>query len=247
MRSFVIALALLGAATPATLADPVTIQHTQTLDVAGAKQSLPMTITVDAPSAADLSLRVLGDLTAVQRVLPKQLSRVIEGKCTRTIRLTVTSVKAEGRDVRVRGKVNGKFRVCRKLLGKSFKTDLGSQSADFDALMTGRLDGRCLKLKSKSFKAKFSGLLGEVAGSAALKDVINAAVQTEIDRALKKHNRCFDLPPELAALNATVTGGHFQDLGQGKMGAVITGTVEPTAPNILALLKVLADKGTLGN
>jgi len=245
LRALILAVGL-TALPAAAAAEPLTFRIPQTVSVDGVDQTLVIAATLGRRAEdGRLPITLTSDLADVQARLPGQLSGVLEQSCSKTIRLNVRSVRAEGRYIRVRGTVNGKFRACTRVFGQWVKTDIASQSAKLNALFDGRLRDRCLALKTHAFDAELTGLLGEVVKAGGLSQHINRLVQARLDAELKRKSECFEMPPELEALDARIDRGRFVDLGGGRLGAEVAGSIKTDWANILALLATLRETGAV--
>ncbi len=64
---------------------------------------------------------------------------------------------------------------------------------------------------------------------------------------LRGDDTCIHIPRDFRAFETRVTGGGFRDLGGGRVGAVLNGTMEINARNFIKLIHVLGEDGRLGD
>lgn len=237
---FAASLILFAALSPANAGETMTFEIEQQISIAGKKALLPAIVTLTEKGETLLHVATRADLSNMQERLPKLMSRRLRNTCEQKISLKVRDVRAQGEDLRIRGQLTGTFKVC-----KPIALPATTQRANFDALVAGRLEGNCVTAKTREVDVRAEGLLGSLIGKIGLDELIDGAVQIALNQTLGDRENCFTLPPEFVALDTEIEGGRLIELGEGKLGAEVSGTFTTSAANVIRLIRALEKRGVL--
>lgn len=240
-----LALALLLLALPATAqpedgsgSDP--IRFTRTIKVDDRRVRVPMRLYLAEESEKVVLLTLTGDLTRLQKRLPRILSREIANGCEDEMRVDVTSVEADARDIRITGRVEARRHLC---LGERRMSELLRQTATVNLRLSGRVTGGCLRMRVAEAEIVPDGATGALLTATGVTERLSNGLRERVDEELAE-GACLDLPDELVALDTRLTGGHFRELGEGGLGAVLNARMTVTAANVIALIRLLAEDGS---
>lgn len=245
LRSVPLCLALCAAAAPLSALDVITFSEDARIDEA--RLPVPMQLYLDALSETRLAVTLAGDLWNIQRNIPAILSQQLEDNCQRDIAIAVSDARAEGRMIRINGQLQATLYACRDTGERQVREMLLDQTASISALLEGRLAGECLEAQVLETDVRPDGLTGALFDAVGYTPVLARELERQLDDFLSEQENCFELPPELKALDTRITGGGFRDLGDGRIGAEIHGTIDTTAENVIELITLLNEQGQFGN
>ncbi len=245
--AFAVLLALtpLPLAVPAAFADPVAF--TETVRVEGQRFEVPMQLDLSQTGLTRVAVRLTGDLGAIQRNLPGLLSRHIEDSCERRLSIAVADAKAEGDTIRLSGQLQLEAHSCRKVGGVSKRERMLNQTASVETVLSGEIVDGCLVMRVVETDIRPDGLAGALMTATGITARLNRDLEKSLDEALNDGENCIDLPPEFTAFDTVITGGRFTDVGDGVIGAEITGEMEIDARNFIRLIHLMGAEGKIGN
>jgi hypothetical protein len=90
------------------------------------------------------------------------------------------------------------------------------------------------------------GFLGGVVDLFGLTDKAEGLIVERAEAALAKHPVCPELPPEIASLDPRYIAGGVREVGEGGVGAALSGSVDTSAATLLDLVRVMKTRGVLG-
>lgn len=245
IRPLALCLALAAAPAPLKALDVITFSEEARIE--GTRLPVDMQLYLDALSDTRLAVTLAGDLWNIQRNIPAILSRQLEDSCQRDIAIAVSDAQAEGAMIRLNGQLQATLYGCREAEGRQIREMLLDQTASVSALLEGRLNGECLEAGVVETEVRPDGLTGALFDAVGYTPVLARELQEQLDAFLTEQENCFEMPPELKALDTRITGGGFRDLGEGRIGAVIHGTIDTTAQNVIDLITLLDAQGQFGD
>jgi hypothetical protein len=239
----VLALWLTLSATGTDAEEPLRMTHV--LDVNGKRIPVATEIFLQPAGQTRIAVKVAGNLGVLQRHLPGLLSRVVEDTCERRIGLEVNEVRAEGDHLRGRGRVQLIRYRCTDPEDLTTRRKTFSNISGVEFLLDGRIEDNCVHAYLEELSIAPSGLVGAILDLTRITGRVSEAVRRGLNDTVNGKDRCIDMPDMLALLDTHVTSGGFRDFGGGAMGVVMTGSVDVTAANFIALLRHLERSGAL--
>jgi hypothetical protein len=241
-----IPLLLAIAVAPAMADEPVRFTISEVLDVEGQRMPVTVQVRLDAVSESRIAVRADADLGGVQAVLPGLLRDVLDPDCGTRIAYQLDGLRAEGDHVRGAGTVQVTLYACNGYDDISKRVKLLSNTSTIDALIGGGIENGCVTGQLRELTIKPSGIIGGVLNITGLTTQISEGVRTDINALLTEGDNCLDLPRALRIMNTRITRGGFRDDRRWVgLGFFIEGSVDVTAPNLLALLRHLDEEGLL--
>jgi hypothetical protein len=244
MLCILLALGWVAAASGALAQAPIRFTHV--VNQGGRSLPIPTELYLRPVSNDLVEVKVAGSLGALQAALPGLLSRVIEESCRRRIGLEVREVQAEGDSVRLNGRVQFLRYRCRDPEDFETRRRLFQNITEFDALLGGRIADDCLHLLLDDLSLEPGGVAGGILNATGMTGRVSERVRGALNDSLHDEVRCIDLPDALDRIDTRLRGGGFRDFGDGRMGFVVTGTIDVRASNVVALVTALAARGGLG-
>jgi hypothetical protein len=238
-----LALAWVAAATGALAQAPIRFTHV----VNQGDLTLPVATELFLrPVSNDLiDVKVAGDLGPLQAELPAILSRVIEDSCRRRIGLEIREVRAEGDAVRLDGRIQFLRYRCRDPEDFGTRRQLFHNTTEIDALLGGQVADDCLHLRLDELSLEPGGVAGGILNATGMTGRISERAREALNDSLQNRVRCIDLPDALDRIDTRLRGGGLRDFGDGRMGFVVTGTIDVRASNVVDLVRLLARNGGL--
>lgn len=230
-------------ASPA-LAEPV--QFRESFTVEGQRFTVPMAVNMRALSETKVALSFHGNLTSLQNALPALLSREIESTCDERTAVKVNQVVAQGPELVIRGRMQYRRWDCENGDFESRSLQF-SQSADVTVRMTGIIERGCLVMRVSGALIDPDGFMGALLDASGLTERLTRDLAGRMNESLAEDENCLDIPEEFQVFDALITGGGFQDLGDGKIGAVIHSAMDVNAENFIRLVRLLGREGRLGD
>lgn len=212
-------------------------------------QILPFVLYVGLSPETDTRLGVNSfvDLRLVQTRLPDLASGVLEETCEREIALSLTEAEAEGNLVRARGTVRARFFFCNRSdpAGEKRGTLWLSQNVDATATAKATVRDQCIEFSLTDVELDPRGFLGGIANLFGLTTVARSVVLEEAGEFLSENPICATLPEELSTLAPSFSDGGAREIGDGGIGAALSGSVDTSAATIVSLLALMEEHGVL--
>lgn len=194
-----------------------------------------------------MGLDVFADLRSIQDAAPLLLSQVVDETCKRKLAVAISEVTAQDQSISVRGQFQAKFYACdtsdpavhyRGVL-------LFGQNVNFFA--TARADARrsCVSARLVNVDLDALGFVGATAELFGLIDLAERVIIEQAEDILSQNPVCPKLPPELSSLEPRLTAGSIEEIGDGGVGAGLSGSVDTSAGTILDLVRLMRDRGVL--
>jgi hypothetical protein len=182
------------------------------------------------------------DLRGLQAALPDLLSGTIEPSCGLGLDLRFEGAEAEGDTIRARASADARAYRCRQrgTEDESRGVRLLAQTIDIDATLRGSLAGECIAFQLVDLELEPKGLLGGLATLFGVTERARAAILVEARTTLAGNPVCPDLPPALAILAPRLSAASLREIGEGGIGAALSGSVDVTAATLVDLLALVA-------
>ncbi|AWI85252.1 hypothetical protein CEW88_16040 [Alloyangia pacifica] len=218
-------------------------------------RALPVTAYLGLSSLGDtrLGIKAAVDLRDIQRDLPSLLSGRLDPDCGLGIELGLTQTQAEGEGegegdaVRARGTVKADLYRC-----KGRDTEKGARGAhlwtqlvDFDAVLGAGLTDECVGFELRELALDPRGFLGGLGTAFGITEKVRKAILDKGNAALRDTPICPDMPPALERLSPDFGSGGAIEIGDGGLGAALSGTVETDAERLVGLMALWQEKGFL--
>ncbi len=214
-----------------------------------AKGQLPLVLYlgVAAESKTRIQLNAFVDLRQIQSRLPDLVTGVIDETCDRRIELDLTNIRSEADAVRARGVIQVTFFNCNET--QALSGDQGvtrfSQTVDAEAVISGRLEEDCVFFELQELDLQSRGVWSFFTSLVFSSESTRKAVLTKVNSFLSDNPVCPELPAELSALSPRFYSGSMREIGQGGIGAEMSGSIDISAPALIQLLTAIQDRGLL--
>lgn len=212
-------------------------------------RALPVTAYFGLSSLGDtrLGIKAAVDLRDIQRDLPSLLSGRLDPDCGLGIELGLTQTQAEGDAVRARGTVKADLYRCkgRDTEKEARGAHLWTQLVDFDAVLGAGLTGECVGFELRELTLDPRGFLGGLGTAFGITEKVRKAILDKGNAALRDTPICPDMPPTLERLSPDFGSGGAIEIGDGGLGAALSGTVETDAERLVGLMALWQEKGFL--
>lgn len=191
-----------------------------------------------------LGARALVDLRLAQVRLPVLLSGVLVDDCGLEVSLDFAGVEQDGDRMRAGGLVTARFFGCRsegkpeEERGRRFFT----QKLEAIAEATATVRNDCIEVSLVDLKLDPHGFIGGLATLFGFTESARKAILKESASFLAENPICPVLPAELASLDPSFSSGAPVELGDGGVGATLSGSVDVSAATLISLLAVLKEK-----
>ena len=194
-----------------------------------------------------LKIRSFVDLRQMQQQLPELLSGVVVDNCKHQFALDFTAADAQANDIRAWGTVNAKFFRCKgedddiAARGRQFL----APSIDAFAVASAEVVDQCVVIRLRDIQLNPRGFLGGVANLFGLTAIARSVILKEGAELLAEKPVCPTLPAELAPLAPRYDTGGVLEVGEGGIGAELSGSVDTSASTLIKLLTVIKEQGVL--
>jgi hypothetical protein len=237
-----------GPAEPSFYSGDVRFRIAETLELGG--QEVPLTLFLGLSSQSDTRLGVEAfiDLRPLQEALPDIASGPLEASCRLGLDVELDRAEADGQNVRAWGTVHASLYRCP---GRGTEQErrgmrLLTQSIDVVAVATAGIERDCVVFRLADLDLSPKGLIGRVANWFGVTERARAAVLKRATAALASNPVCPGLPDELARLDPRYTEGGPREIGEGGMGAALSGSVDTSAGTLISLLELAKARGIVG-
>ena len=232
---------------PATYAGDVAFLLESDLPTAKGPLPLAVYLGITAESDTRLLVNAFVDLRKLQARLPDVLSGAVEETCERQINLDFRGARAEGDGVRAAGTVQIRLYSCDQ--AESASANRGglrlAQTVDAEAVIAARLRGNCIEFVLRDLNLASHGFLGALTNAFFSSDSAREAILDKANSVLSDNPVCPKLPKELEALSPRFYSGGVRMIGDGGVGAQLSGSVDISAPALIELLTAMKDRGVL--
>jgi len=232
---------------PAVYAGQVAFRIMQ--KIASPRGELPITLYAGfrEETPTRIAMNAAADLRQIQRELPVLLAGRKKVSCGIDLTVRLDRTEAIGTDVRAVGIVRGDLYRCK---GRDTDNEvrgvhLLSQNVRFDVAMGSRFDGRCMTFELHQADVEPTGFIGWVVNVFGATEAIQKAILKHGNEALEKKPVCPKLPEELVVLEPRFFGAGPFEIGDGGIGAALSGSVSIGSERLIALLSLLQAKGHL--
>jgi hypothetical protein len=212
-------------------------------------QTLPFVLYagLSAETETRLGVNTFVDLRLVQTRLPKLVWGVLEETCEREIAIRLIETEAAGDLVRARGTVRARFFFCNRsdLTGEKRGTLWLSQNVDAIATAKATVRDQCVEFSLTDVELDPRGFLGAIANLLGLTKLVRSAILEEGGKFLSENPVCATLPNEISSLAPSFSDGGAREIGNGGIGAVLSGSVDTSAATIVSLLALMKERGVL--
>lgn len=213
---------------------------------AARERDVPYSLYLGLSPEADarLSANAFVDLRELQLALPELLSEATDPNCSLGLDVTFRGAEAEGDAVRGRAGVKASVYRCpdRGTEEERRGWRLLTQTIDVAGTAGAGIDGDCFAFHLLDLDLAPRNLLGRLATLLGVTERVRVAILEEARSTLSENPVCADLPEALAALDPQFTGFGLREIGEGGIGAALSGSVELSAESIVALLAAAADR-----
>ncbi|WP_158970734.1 hypothetical protein [Chachezhania sediminis] len=217
--------------------------------IATPRGDLPLALYVGlaAESQTRIAMTAAVDLRQVQRDLPVLLSGEKDAGCGIALTVRLAETVGQGTDVRAKGTVRADLYKCkgRDTADEVRGIHLLSQTVRFEALLGTDFGNDCVTFQLRDLQVSPSGFIGWIADTIGVTERIRAAILEKGNAALRDKPICPELPPALQVLEPHFTDGGPFEIGDGGIGAGLSGSVSTGAAELIALLRLLQAKGHL--
>ena len=186
------------------------------------------------------------DLRHLQSAVPDLLTGALEPSCALGLDLRVEGAEADGDIIRAHASTDARVYRCRQRgteeerRGVQFLT----QTFDIEATLGASLDGACIVFRLDDLDLDPKGLLGGLATLFGVTERARAAILEKARTTLTENPVCPDLPLALALLNPRFPEASIREIGNGGIGAALSGSVDLSAARIVELLALVDQGGT---
>jgi hypothetical protein len=116
-----------------------------------------------------------------------------------------------------------------------------------DAIATAKATVRdqCIEFSLTDVELDPRGFLGAIANLLGLTTLVRSAILEEGGKFLSENPVCATLPNEISTLAPSFSDGGAREIGNGGIGAVLSGSVDTSAATIVSLLALMKERGVL--
>jgi hypothetical protein len=239
-----VALALPGAA----IAQEVDLKFGQSVTVRGTKIDYVLDLGLAAMAPTRIGVDATVDLTDLQRRLPALLAGTpVVDNCGVRIALQSIEADAEEEAVIVTGRLDAELFDCERTGAAAWQRGATErvEEIDFRAAVSAELREGCVVflLRDLDFTSQ-ENIPAIDTGSGRV-----AAARTLLVEAagvlLEEVPFCPALPAELAVLDPTYESGVPEEIGDGGLGVALRGSIDASTTTVLAVLRLLQERGVL--
>jgi hypothetical protein len=233
---------------PATYAGDVAFEIARSYSLGGTDIPFTFYVGLSPETETRLAVRAFVDLRPLQTELPVVASRPIDANCSLRLDFDVDDAVADRETVRATGSVLATLYRCQ---GRGTEDErrgmrLWSQRIDFVAAATAAVEQDCVAFRLTDLDLRPRGLIGGVATLIGLTERARIAMLDRGGTLLENNPVCPDLPDTLVMLDPHYVAGGPREIGEGGVGAALSGSVDASAGTVIRLLAVLRARGILG-
>ncbi len=165
--------------------------------------------------------------------------------CKQTIGLDLDDFSAEDESFRFRGRVDAAFSFCRGKGTENERPGVHYLSVSVEANAKGAVNvsGQCLLMQVEELTLNPLGFVGNVTDFLGLTDNITRLVLKEATAFFEENPICPKLPPEIAVLQPNLNSGGALEIGDGGLGAAVSGSVDVSPATMVTLIAQLKADG----
>ncbi|HMQ91567.1 MAG TPA: hypothetical protein PKA33_02155 [Amaricoccus sp.] len=237
-----------GPVDPNHYAGEVRFKLAEPLPVGGRELPLTLYLGLSPQSATRLAVEAFVDLRPLQQALPEIVAGTVVESCGLGLDLDLDRVEAVGTQVRGRGRAVAHLYRCP---GRGTEQErrgmrLLSQTIDVIAVATAGVEQDCIVFRLEELELAPKGLIGRLADLFGVTGRAREAILDRAGEALASRPICPDLPEDVAWLDPRYTDGGPREIGDGGMGAALSGSVDASAGSLVRLVDLARSRGILG-
>lgn len=234
-----ISLLWLVLAAPRALAEPLTLDFTDTFNVRGTDYAYALELELSVAAQTRIGVDAVLDLRDLQDRLPG----IAEGQtvlnlCGHQTRISHLTVVAKGDDVRIIGQLVAEFFECSSDNGIDFRRGESRSvlELDFEASASVNLIDNCVV-----FTLLDLDVIPLRVGFESNENIETARglMISAIALILEESPFCPKLPPEIASLDPKFVAGGPKEIADGGLGVFLSGSVDVSTGTIIDVLKAL--------
>lgn len=227
-----------AAVDPSAFAGEVTFRIAETLPAKGRDVPFELFLGIAPETRTRLVANALVDLRHLQAVLPDLLTGAIEPSCGLGLDLRFVGAEAVGEAVRARASADARVYRCRQRGTEAERRGgrLLSQTIDVDATLSAGLESGCMAFRLVDLDLKPKGVLGGLATLFGVTERARSAILAKARTVLAENPVCPDLPPALELLDPRFATAGLRQIGEGGIGASLSGSVDAGAATLVDLL-----------
>ena len=237
-----------GLVDPTFYAGDVSFKITEAFAVG--ERDVPLTLFLGLSSQTEtrLAVEAFVDLRPLQEALPEIVSGSVEPSCSLGIDIDLDHAEAEGRTVRAWGTAQARLYRCpgRGTEGERRGARLLTQNIGFIAVASAELEQDCVFFRLVDLDLTPNGLIGRIVSLLGVTDRVRAAILERGAARLSENPICPELPDELSLFDPRYSEGGLREIGDGGMGAALSGSVDTSAVTLIGLLSLMKARGAVG-
>ncbi len=226
---------------PVTHAGEVEFRITDSLPTQDGEVPVTLYLGLAAAPGTRLGANAFVDLRDLQIALPDLLTGAIEPSCGLGLDVRFDGAEAVGDMIRARATTDARLYRCRnsgtdaESRGIRFLT----QTIDIEATVSAGVEGECIAFRLVDLDLVPRGLLGRVSTLFGVTDRARSAILAQTRETLSDNAVCPDLPPALALLDPQFSAFALREVGDGGMGAALSGSVDLDAGALVDMLALV--------
>ncbi|MDV7143680.1 hypothetical protein R3X27_13420 [Tropicimonas sp. TH_r6] len=211
----------------------------------GTDLPLALYLGLEPKTETRLGINAFLDLREIQRALPDLLSGKVEADCGLDLDIDFKGAAAEEKSVRAKGTVEATLYRCRDRDTAEERRGLRllSQTIDFEAVASASLLEDCISVQLADLELEPQGLLGGVADLFGVTKSARSAILAAAETKLAENPICPDLPKAIRQLDPDFSEAGLREIGEGGLGAALSGSFDLRAANIVELLSLAQANG----
>lgn len=236
-----------GPADPADYAGEVTFSIAEAFPVGDSNVPFALYLGLAPESETRLGVNALIDLRELQRALPGLISDTLNPSCGLSLDVTLNDARAVGETVRGNGTVKAAVYRCQVSgTGEEERgTRLLTQTVDVDVAVSVGIQGDCIVFSLVDLELAPRGVLGWLANLLGVTERVRSVIRENGGATLSENPVCPDLPEALALLNLHYGEVVLREIGDGGIGAALSGSVDTGAETLISLLALGQSNGDL--
>jgi hypothetical protein len=231
---------------PASYAGDVMFRIAETFPAEGREIPFEAYLGLAPETQTRLGGKAFVDLRHLQAAVPDLLTGTLEPSCGLGLDLRFEGVEADGDTIRAQASTDARVYRCRQRGTEEERRGMRflTQTIDIEATLSARLDGECIVFRLDDLSLDPKGLLGGLATLFRVTERARAAILEKARTTLTENPVCPDLPPAIALLDPRFPEASLREIGNGGIGAALSGSVDLSAVRIVELLALVDQGGT---
>ena len=232
------AVDLAAAIDPSTYAGDVSFRIAETFPTEAEDIPFALYLGLAPQTGTRLGANALVDLRDLQRALPRLLTGAFEPSCGLGLDLEFLGAEATGDTIRARAVADARLYRCRNRGTDDERRGarLLTQKIDLEATVRADFEGECIAFDLVDLDLAPKGLLGGLANMFGVTEKARGAILEKARATLAENPVCPDLPPSLELLDPHFQAASLREIGDGGIGASLSGSVDLSAATVVALL-----------